>query len=100
MPVAAGGGGGSGGSCFDRVKMGFMMGMGVGMASGLLLGGFSGLRYGLRGRELVGQVGQVMLQGGGSFGTFMSITVFIFSFVCSSQSRLYNMYVFLLLCLS
>ena len=72
MPVAAGGGG-QGGSCFDKVKMGFLMGMTVGMASGLIFGGFSGLRYGLRGRELVGQVGQVMIQGGGTFGCFMSI---------------------------
>ena len=45
-------------SCFDRVKMGFMMGMCVGMASGALFGGFGALRMGLRGRELIGQVGQ------------------------------------------
>jgi hypothetical protein len=30
-------------------------------------------RYGLRGRELVNNVGKVMIQGGGTFGTFMSI---------------------------
>lgn len=30
-------------------------------------------RYGLRGRELVNNVGKVMLQGGGTFGTFMAI---------------------------
>lgn len=30
-------------------------------------------RYGLRGRELVNSVGKVMLQGGGTFGTFMAI---------------------------
>lgn len=43
------------------------------MASGALFGGFSALRYGLRGRELVNNVGKVMIQGGGTFGTFMAI---------------------------
>ena len=58
MPVPAGYGGqqGQGPSCFDRVKMGFMMGMCVGMASGAIFGGFGAFRYGLRGKELVQQV--------------------------------------------
>jgi hypothetical protein len=60
-------------SCFDRVKLGFMMGMCIGMASGAIFGGFGGFRYGLRGKELVQQVGKVMVQSGGTFGTFMSI---------------------------
>jgi len=60
-------------SCFDRVKMGFMMGMCVGMASGGLLGGFGALRMGMRGSELIQNVGKVMVQGGGTFGTFMAI---------------------------
>lgn len=30
-------------------------------------------RGGLRGKELVNTVGKVMLQGGGSFGTFLAI---------------------------
>ena len=30
-------------------------------------------RMGLRGRELMSNVGKMMLQGGGTFGTFMSI---------------------------
>ena len=68
-----GGQGQQGPSCFDRVKMGFMMGMCVGMASGAIFGGFGALRYGLRGRELISQVGKVMVQGGGTFGTFMSV---------------------------
>lgn len=34
---------------------------------------FDYFRYGLRGRELVNNVGKVMLQGGGTFGTFMAI---------------------------
>ena len=73
MPVAASGGHGGGQSCFDRVKMGFMMGMTVGMCSGALFGGFGALRMGMRGKELVQTVGKVMVQGGGTFGTFMSI---------------------------
>ncbi|ODN01512.1 Reactive oxygen species modulator 1 [Orchesella cincta] len=60
-------------SCFDRVKTGFMLGFCIGMASGAIFGGFSALRYGARGRELVNTVGKVMLQGGGTFGTFMAI---------------------------
>jgi len=35
---------------------------------------FCGLyRFGCRGRELVNTVGKAMLQGGGTFGTFMAI---------------------------
>ncbi|XP_055537876.1 reactive oxygen species modulator 1 [Wyeomyia smithii] len=60
-------------SCFDRMKTGFTIGLCVGMASGALFGGFSALRYGLRGRELINNVGKVMIQGGGTFGTFMAI---------------------------
>lgn len=36
---------GHGPSCFDKIKMGFMMGFCVGMASGAIFGGFSALRY-------------------------------------------------------
>lgn len=74
MPMpAANYGAQQGPTCFDRVKMGFMMGMCIGMASGAIFGGFGAFRYGLRGKELVQQVGKVMVQGGGTFGTFMSI---------------------------
>ncbi|XP_012270093.1 reactive oxygen species modulator 1 [Orussus abietinus] len=74
MPVVPGGGyQQQGPSCFERMKLGFMIGFCVGMASGALFGGFSALRYGIRGRELVNSVGKVMLQGGGTFGTFMAI---------------------------
>nr|ACO14705.1 MGR2 homolog [Caligus clemensi] len=62
-----------GAPCFDRIKLGFMMGMCIGMASGGLFGSFNAFRYGLRGKELIGQVGKVMVQGGGTFGTFMAI---------------------------
>ena len=34
--------------CFDRMKMGFMMGMCVGAASGFMFGGFSCLRFVLK----------------------------------------------------
>lgn len=30
-------------------------------------------RQGLRGRELINTVGKIMVQGGGTFGTFMAI---------------------------
>lgn len=60
-------------SCWDRVKYGFMMGACVGMASGGLFGGFRAISMGLRGRELVSSLAKVMIQGGGTFGTFMSI---------------------------
>jgi len=75
MPIPQGGYGGynQGPSCFDKMKMGFMMGFCVGMASGMIFGGFSGIRYGLRGRELISTVGKGMFQGGGTFGTFMAI---------------------------
>uniref|UniRef100_T1JE58 Reactive oxygen species modulator 1 n=1 Tax=Strigamia maritima TaxID=126957 RepID=T1JE58_STRMM len=63
----------TGPGCFDRVKLGFTVGFCVGIASGALFGGFSALRYGMRGRELVQTVGKVMFQGGGTFGTFMAI---------------------------
>jgi len=60
-------------SFFDRMKTGFMLGFCIGMASGAIFGGFGALRMGLRGRDLVNNVGKVMLQGGGTFGTFMAI---------------------------
>ncbi|XP_066925206.1 reactive oxygen species modulator 1-like [Clytia hemisphaerica] len=63
----------SGPSCFDRMKMGFMIGFAVGISSAGLFGTYSALRMGLRGRELMSNVGKVMIQGGGTFGTFMCI---------------------------
>ncbi|KAB7504729.1 UNVERIFIED_CONTAM: hypothetical protein RMT77_010136 [Armadillidium vulgare] len=60
-------------SCWDKVKLGFMMGFTVGIATGSLFGGFTAIRYGLRGKELVASVGKVMMQSGGTFGTFMAI---------------------------
>lgn len=45
MPVVPGGAYQQGPSCFDRMKLGFTIGFCVGMASGMLFGGFSALRY-------------------------------------------------------
>ncbi|THD24694.1 Reactive oxygen species modulator [Fasciola hepatica] len=74
MPVAPNAFGGiSQPSCFDRIKYGFMMGFCVGVASGAIFGGFSCLRFGLRGRELLQTVGKGMIQGGGTFGMFMAV---------------------------
>ncbi|XP_026121979.1 reactive oxygen species modulator 1 isoform X1 [Carassius auratus] len=80
MPVTVGPYGQTQPSCFDRVKMGFMMGFAVGMAAGAMFGTFSCLRdcfiisrIGMRGRELMGGVGKTMMQSGGTFGTFMAI---------------------------
>ncbi|XP_077293250.1 reactive oxygen species modulator 1 [Arctopsyche grandis] len=77
MPMVGGSYGGIPSSaaptCFDKMKLGFMIGCCVGMASGALFGGFSAFRYGARGRELVHTVGKTMIQGGGTFGTFMAI---------------------------
>uniref|UniRef100_A0A4W6FF81 Reactive oxygen species modulator 1 n=1 Tax=Lates calcarifer TaxID=8187 RepID=A0A4W6FF81_LATCA len=71
MPVAVGPYGQTQPSCFDRVKMGFMMGFAVGMAAGCHVWHF--LLIGMRGRELMGGVGKTMMQSGGTFGTFMAI---------------------------
>lgn len=73
MPVAVGPYGQSQPSCFDRVKMGFVMGCAVGMAAGVLFRTFSCLRIGMRGWELMGSIGKTMMQSGGTFGTFMAI---------------------------
>ncbi|OAD60846.1 Reactive oxygen species modulator 1 [Eufriesea mexicana] len=60
-------------SCWDRVKQGFMIGFCVGMASGVIFGGYSVIRYGLRGKEMIRNLGKAVLQGSGTFGTFMAI---------------------------
>ena len=73
MPVPSQSYGQQGPSCWDRTKLGFGLGFCVGMTSGFLFGGFTAFRYGLRGRELLSNVGKTMVQGGGTFGTFMAI---------------------------
>ncbi|KIH44233.1 reactive oxygen species modulator 1 family protein [Ancylostoma duodenale] len=76
MPVAAVGGPPGHGqppTCFQKIRMGFMMGCMIGGATGVLIGGFSALRMGLRGKELLIQTGKIVAQSGGSFGIFMSV---------------------------
>lgn len=80
-------------TCYERVKLGFMMGAFVGCGAGILFGGFSSFRFvdilislscyltsnlfvnraGLRGMDLVNQTAKTMFQGAGTFGTFMAI---------------------------
>ncbi|XP_052048299.1 reactive oxygen species modulator 1-like [Apodemus sylvaticus] len=73
MLVAVGPYGQSQPSCFDHVKMGFVMGCAVGMAARALFSSFSCFRIGMQGRELMGGIGKTMMQSGGTFGTFMAI---------------------------
>uniref|UniRef100_A0A8D0BCE4 Reactive oxygen species modulator 1 n=1 Tax=Salvator merianae TaxID=96440 RepID=A0A8D0BCE4_SALMN len=74
MPVTVGLYGQSQPSCFDRVKMGFIMAFAVDMAAGALFGLFSCLRTGVR-REWMGGTGKIMVLRGGTFGTFMAIGI-------------------------
>ncbi|KHJ91103.1 hypothetical protein OESDEN_09038 [Oesophagostomum dentatum] len=60
-------------TCFQKIRLGFMMGCMIGGATGVLIGGFAGLRMGLRGKELLIQTGKIVAQSGGSFGIFMSV---------------------------
>ncbi|KAM5326206.1 reactive oxygen species modulator 1-like [Glossophaga mutica] len=65
-------------SCFDCVKMGFVMGCTVGMASRVFFGIFFCPRIGMWGQEVTGGIrdqgiGETMMQSGGTFGTFMAI---------------------------
>uniref|UniRef100_A0A0K0F549 Reactive oxygen species modulator 1 n=1 Tax=Strongyloides venezuelensis TaxID=75913 RepID=A0A0K0F549_STRVS len=72
MPVPVSGPGGQR-SCFEKIRMGFLMGAVIGGATGVLLGGIGGLRIGLRGRQLLREVGKTVAQSAGSFGVFMSV---------------------------
>uniref|UniRef100_A0A8C2WD33 Reactive oxygen species modulator 1 n=1 Tax=Chinchilla lanigera TaxID=34839 RepID=A0A8C2WD33_CHILA len=69
MPVAMGPCGQSQPRCFNRMKMGFVMGM----AAGELFGTFSCLRIRMQGRELMSGIGKTMMQSGSTFGTLMAI---------------------------
>ena len=71
MPVAGRSHGGV--SCFDKIKYGVMIGGAVGVSVGAIFGTMAGIRYGLRGRELLSNLAKVMLQTGGTFGVFMGI---------------------------
>lgn len=59
--------------CLDRIKFGFLIGAAVGASVGALYGGYAGIRYGLRGRELVRGLGTAIAQSGGTFGVFLAI---------------------------
>uniref|UniRef100_A0A0N5BBK1 Reactive oxygen species modulator 1 n=1 Tax=Strongyloides papillosus TaxID=174720 RepID=A0A0N5BBK1_STREA len=72
MPVPASAVGGQQ-SCFDKIRIGFMMGAVIGGATGVLLSGFAGFRMGLRGTQLLREVGKTAAQSAGSFGVFMSV---------------------------
>ena len=50
-----------------------MIGGAVGLSIGAIFGTAAGIKYGLRGRELITNLGKVMMQTGGTFGTFMGI---------------------------
>lgn len=50
-----------------------MMGMTVGAGAGILFGGFSAWRMGLKGGKMFATIGKTMLQSGGTFGTFMAV---------------------------
>ena len=60
-------------TCFERVKYGAMIGFAIGISTGAIFGSAAGIRYGLRGRKLLSQLGKVMLQSGGSFAVFLAV---------------------------
>uniref|UniRef100_A0A0M3HUR6 Reactive oxygen species modulator 1 n=2 Tax=Ascaris TaxID=6251 RepID=A0A0M3HUR6_ASCLU len=66
-------GGGQQPSCWTKLKLGFMMGAVIGGATGVLLGSYAAFRMGLRGKEMVVQIGKIAAQSGGSFGIFMMV---------------------------
>uniref|UniRef100_A0A914ZHX8 Reactive oxygen species modulator 1 n=1 Tax=Parascaris univalens TaxID=6257 RepID=A0A914ZHX8_PARUN len=66
-------GGGQQPSCWTKLKLGFMMGAVIGGATGVLLGSYAAFRMGLRGKEMMVQIGKIAAQSGGSFGIFMMV---------------------------
>ncbi|KRY39312.1 T-complex protein 1 subunit alpha [Trichinella spiralis] len=73
VPTGYGPHGAKGPNCFDQIKVGLIMGGAVGAAVGVIFGGVSALSMGLRGRELLRQLGKVMVTSSGSFGLFMAV---------------------------
>ncbi|OCF34327.1 protein mgr2 [Kwoniella heveanensis CBS 569] len=63
----------AGGSTFDKMKMGAIMGSCVGLTIGFIFGTFSVLRAGPGPRGLVATLSQYMLSSAATFGFFMSI---------------------------
>ncbi|CAI9586586.1 unnamed protein product [Staurois parvus] len=74
MPVIVGGPyGQSQPSCFDKIKVGFMMGCTVGMVAGAVFGTVSCLRVGMRRQEPIDGIGKTLMQSSYPFGIFMPI---------------------------
>ncbi|GFZ49755.1 Protein mgr2 [Saitozyma sp. JCM 24511] len=63
----------AGGSTFDKMKMGAVMGTGVGLTIGFIFGSFSIMRAGPGPRGVVATLSQYMLSSAATFGFFMSI---------------------------
>ncbi|KAI9224089.1 reactive mitochondrial oxygen species modulator 1-domain-containing protein [Blastocladiella britannica] len=57
----------------DKLKMGALMGTGVGLGLGFILGNISYLMYGARGKGYLGTLSNAMTTSGVSFGLFMMI---------------------------
>ncbi|WVN87513.1 protein mgr2 [Cryptococcus depauperatus CBS 7841] len=63
----------AGGSNFDKMKMGAIMGSCVGLTIGFIFGSFSIMRAGPGPRGVVATLSQYMLSSAATFGFFMSI---------------------------
>lgn len=61
------------GQCWERFKMGALMGGTVGACIGAMFGTFAVLRHGHGGNGFFPTIGKIMLQSGASFGLFMGI---------------------------
>ncbi|KAI9189473.1 subunit of TIM23 translocase complex [Blastocladiella emersonii ATCC 22665] len=57
----------------DKLKMGAMMGGGVGLGLGFIMGNIQYLIYGARGKGYLGTLSNAMMTSGASFGFFMAI---------------------------
>ncbi|KAI9638821.1 reactive mitochondrial oxygen species modulator 1-domain-containing protein [Dioszegia hungarica] len=62
-----------GGGTLDKMKMGAVMGTGVGLTIGFIFGSFSIMRGGPGPRGVVATLSQYMLSSAATFGFFMSI---------------------------
>ncbi|OXG29645.1 protein mgr2 [Cryptococcus neoformans Ze90-1] len=63
----------AGGSTFDKIKMGAIMGSCVGLTIGFIFGSFSIMRAGPGPRGVVATLSQYMLSSAATFGFFMSV---------------------------
>jgi len=63
----------AGPSVWQKLKMGFMMGTGVGLTIGFIFGGYSILRGGAGPRGALATLSQYMLSSAATFGFFLSI---------------------------